>query len=264
MPADTVLADFFSEHEQGRTPNPCARCNEHIKFGAFLRRAEDLGIDFVATGHYVRTVRERGARRLLRGLDPAKDQSYMLYTLGQQELARSLFPVGGQTKAETRAHARRFGLPVATKPDSQEVCFVPDADHARFLQERAPHLVRSGEIVDTAGAVLGLHEGTFRYTVGQRRGLGVSIGERTFVLDLDHETSRVTWVAGQPPSSGPFEAEVRIRYRGVAAPSVVVADGDRMRVEFRQPQRAIAPGQAAVVYDGEALLGGGRIVESIR
>jgi len=206
----------------------------------------------------------------------------MLYTLRQQELARSLFPVGGQTKAETRAHARRFGLPVATKPDSQEVCFVPDADHARFLQERAPHLVRSAEIVDTAGAVLGLHEGTFRYTVGQRRGLGVSTGERTFVLDLDHETSRVvvgpgellarrglvadrvTWVAGQPPSQGPFEAEVRIRYRGVAAPSVVVAEGDHMRVEFRQPQRAIAPGQAAVVYDGEHLLGGGRIVESIR
>src|SRR5438309_7645165 len=137
---ETVLADFFGEHEAGRTPNPCVRCNEHIKFGAFLRRADELGIDFVATGHYVRAVGDGVMWRLLRGLDPAKDQSYMLYTLGQRELGRSLFPVGGQTKAETRAHAERIGLPVAGKPDSQEVCFVPEADHARFLAERAPHL----------------------------------------------------------------------------------------------------------------------------
>src|SRR6266550_381270 len=233
--AGTVLADFFAEHEAGRTPNPCARCNEHIKFGAFLRRADELGIDFVATGHYVRATVTDTGWRLLRGLDPAKDQSYMLYTLGQEELARSLFPVGGQTKAETRAHAERFGLPVAGKPDSQEVCFVPGADHAAFLEEHAPHLVRSGEIVDTAGAVLGMHRGSFRYTIGQRRGLGVSTGERTFVVDLDRDVNRVvigpgdllarrglvadrgTWVAGQPPSDGPFEGEVSIRYRGAAA-----------------------------------------------
>jgi len=281
--ADTVLADFFSEHDEGRTPNPCARCNEHIKFGAFLRRADELGIDFVATGHYVRAMGDGGRWRLLRGLDPAKDQSYMLYTMGQSELGRSLFPVGWQTKAETRGHAERLGLPVAGKPDSQEVCFVPGADHAAFLSERAPRLVRRGEIVDRAGAVLGMHEGMFRYTIGQRRGLGVSTGERTFVVDLERHTNRVvvgpvellarigltadrvTWVAGGPPSPGPFEAEVRIRYRGAAAAAVVEpTEDDRIHVEFRSPQRAIAPGQAVVVYAGEELLGGGRIVESIR
>ena len=212
----------------------------------------------------------------------AKDQSYMLYTLGEEELRRSLFPVGGQTKAETRAHAERLGLPVAGKPDSQEVCFVPDADHAAFLEERAPHLVRSGEIVDATGAVIGMHRGSFRYTIGQRRGLGVSTGRANFVVDLDRDANRVvvgpgellarrrlvadrvTWVAGEPPSEGPFEAEVGIRYRGTAAPAVIETQGDSMRVEFRRPERAIAPGQAAVVYAGEELLGGGRIVESIR
>ena len=280
--AETVLADFFAEHEAGRTPNPCARCNEQIKFGAFLRRADELGIDFVATGHYVRTWNDDGAWHFGRGLDDGKDQSYMLYTLGQHELARSLFPVGGMPKAETRSHAGRLGLPVAGKPDSQEVCFVPDTDHARFLAERAPHLRRPGEIVDAGGAVLGGHDGTFRYTIGQRRGLGVSTGERAFVLDLDRSANRVvvgpgdllarrglvadraTWVGGQPPAAGPFEAEVSIRYRGAAAPAVVETGGDDLRVEFRTPQRAIAPGQAVVVYRGEELLGGGRIVESVR
>src|SRR5437588_7778418 len=138
----TVLADFFSEHAAGRTPNPCARCNEQIKFGAFLARADDLGIDFVATGHYVRTEQLEGRWRLFRGLDRSKDQSYMLWMLGRRELARSIFPVGAIAKAETRAHAVRLGLPVAGKPDSQEVCFVPGADHAAFLAERAPELVR--------------------------------------------------------------------------------------------------------------------------
>jgi tRNA-specific 2-thiouridylase len=280
--AGTVLADFFSEHADGRTPNPCARCNETIKFGAFLRRADDLGVDFVATGHYVRTSMETGRWRLLRGLDRAKDQSYMLYTIGQRELERSLFPVGGMTKADTRSHAERFGLPVAGKPDSQEVCFVPGADHAAFLAQHAPELRRPGEIVDSSGAVVGLHEGAFRYTVGQRKGLGLSTGERTYVVDMQPDVNRVVvgpgallarrglvadrvrWVAGEPPSEAPFEAEVRIRYGGDAAPAVVESRGERLHVEFRTPQRAIAPGQAVVVYRGDELLGGGRIVESIR
>jgi tRNA-specific 2-thiouridylase len=280
--AETVLADFFSEHEAGRTPNPCTRCNEHIKFGAFLERADRLGIDFVATGHYVRSVLD-GRWRLLRGVDRAKDQTYMLHTLGQRELSRALFPVGGMPKAETRAHAERFGLPVAGKPDSQEVCFVPDADHAAFLAEHAPQLRRPGELVDAAGAVLGMHDGTFRYTIGQRRGVGVSSGERRYVVDLQKDTNRVvvgpgellakrglvadrvSWVAGEPPAADPFEAEVRIRYRGEDAPSVIEPlDGDRVRVEFRSPQRAVAPGQSVVLYRGEELLGGARIVEAIR
>src|SRR5438477_2469878 len=187
----TVLADFFGEHEIGRTPNPCARCNEHIKFGAFLERADRLGFDFVATGHYVRTARDQWGWHLLRGLDHTKDQSYMLHTLGRRELARSLFPVGGMTKAETRAHAERLGLPVAGKPDSQEVCFVPGADHGSFLAEHAPGLVRTGEVVDPSGAVLGAHDGTFRFTIGQRRGLGVSIGRRSYVVDVEPQANRV-------------------------------------------------------------------------
>ncbi|MGZ4151941.1 MAG: tRNA 2-thiouridine(34) synthase MnmA [Actinomycetota bacterium] len=279
----TVLADFYAEHRAGRTPNPCARCNEHIKFGAFLARADSLGIDHVATGHYVRTSRDvDGAWRLLRGLDPNKDQSYMLHTLGQRELARSLFPVGAMPKAETRRHAERLGLPVADKPDSQEVCFVPGADHAAFLEGHAPELVGEGEIVDPDGRVLGHHAGAFRFTVGQRRGLGVSTGERTYVLDVDAsarrvvvgpaellarrglDADRVHWVAGRAPAEAPFEAEVRLRYRGDDVPAVLDARGDRLGVEFRSSQRGVAPGQSVVVYRGEELLGGARIVAAIR
>jgi tRNA-specific 2-thiouridylase len=278
----TVLADFYAEHAAGRTPNPCARCNEHIKFGAFLARADELGIDFVATGHYVRTSRDEGGWHLLRGSDDAKDQSYMLHTLGQDELARSLFPVGAMPKAETRRHARRLGLPVAGKPDSQDVCFVPGADHAAFLEANVPDVVRGGEITDPDGAVLGAHRGTHRFTVGQRRGLGVSTGQRAYVLEVDAATNRVVvgpgellarrgleadrvrWVAGAPPVDGPFEAEVRIRYRGDDVPAVVAAEGNRLRVEFRTPQRGVAPGQSVVVYRGVELLGGGRIVASMR
>lgn len=280
---ETVLADFFAEHRAGRTPNPCARCNEHIKFGAFLRRAAELGIDHVATGHYVRTERDdAGAWHLLRGADRGKDQSYMLHTLGQRELERSLFPVGAMPKAETRRHAERFGLPVAAKPDSQEVCFVPGADHAAFLEEYAPSLVRPGEIVDPQGTVLGEHGGTFRFTIGQRRGLGVSTGERSYVLDVDAGANRVVvgpgellrrrglvadrarWVAGGPPSDGPFEASVRLRYRGDDVPAVIEPLDDRLRVEFRTPQRGVAPGQSVVVDRGDELLGGARIVEALR
>jgi tRNA-specific 2-thiouridylase len=281
--AETVLADFYAEHGAGRTPNPCARCNEHIKFGAFVSRADELGIDVVATGHYVRSRRdETGLWHLLKGLDRGKDQTYMLHTLGQNELARSRFPVGGMPKAETRAHARRLGLPVADKPDSQEVCFVPGADHAAFLEEHRPSLVRPGEIVDSAGAVVGTHRGTFRYTIGQRRGLGVSTAERSYVLDLDPvanrvvvgpsellerrglEADRARWVAGRPPADRPFEAEVRLRYRGEDLPAVLEPDGDRLRVEFRSPQRGVAPGQSVVVYRGDELLGGARILHALR
>jgi tRNA-specific 2-thiouridylase len=278
---ETVLADFFSEHEAGRTPNPCARCNEHIKFGAFLARADELGIDFVATGHYVRTrLDEAGRWHLLRGADANKDQSYMLHTLGQRELARSRFPVGTMTKARTREHARRLGLPVAAKPDSQEVCFVPDANHAEFLREYLPRLAREGDIVDPEGRVIGRHGGAFRFTVGQRRGLGVSTASRTYVLDVDApanrvvvgprellarrglEADRVTWVAGAPPAEGPFEAEVRLRYRGEAVPSVLSVRGDRLHVELRAAQRGVAPGQSVVAYRGDELLGGARILAS--
>lgn len=278
-----VIDDFVAERAAGRTPNPCARCNAHIKFGAFLRLAEERGADLVATGHYVRTERGPDGRwRLLRGVDRAKDQSYMLHMLGQAQLARSVFPVGGLTKAETRALAARFGLPVASKPDSQELCFAPSGDAGAFLEAVAPELLREGEIVDPDGRVLGRHGGAARFTVGQRRGLGVSGPRPVYVLEVDAAANRVvvgpgellarrglvadrvSWVAGEPPSAGPFEAEVRIRYRGEDVPAVIEAEGERMRVEFRTPQRGVAPGQSVVVYRGEEVLGGGRILEALR
>jgi tRNA-specific 2-thiouridylase len=282
--ASAVIGDFLDEHRSGRTPNPCARCNGEIKFGAFLRLAEDRGIDFVATGHYVRRATgEDGRVRLLRGADPAKDQSYMLHMLGQRELARSLFPVGGMPKAETRRHAERLGLPVAGKPDSQELCFAPRGDADAFVRAHAPELLRAGAVVDPLGRVLGTHEGTFGFTIGQRRRLGVSTGERAFVLDIDVASDRVVvgagdllerkglvadrvnWIAGGPPDDGPFEAQVRIRYRGEDVEAVVeAAEEGGARVEFRSPQRGIAPGQSAVVYRGDELLGGGRIVRALR
>jgi tRNA-specific 2-thiouridylase len=278
-----VIDDFVAELEAGRTPNPCARCNGEIKFGAFLRRADELGIDRVATGHYVRTVRDPGgAWRLYRGVDRSKDQSYMLHMLGQPELSRSLFPLGGLTKAQTRHLADRFGLPVAAKPDSQELCFAPSGDAGAFLRQVAPHLMREGEVVDPQGNVLATHRGSAAFTIGQRRGLGVSGPEPRYVLEVDAAANRVVvgpgellarrglvadrtrWVAGGPPSTGPFEAEVRLRYRGEDVPAVIEANGETIRVELRTPQRGIAPGQSAVVYRGDELLGGARIVEAFR
>ena len=282
--ASAVVGDFLEELEAGRTPNPCARCNGTIKFGAFLRLAERRGFDRVATGHYVRTTTtDDGTIKLLRGADPAKDQSYMLHMLGQRELARALFPVGGMPKAQTRRLAARFGLPVAGKPDSQELCFAPSGDAGGFVRSNAPGLVREGDVVDPQGRVLAAHDGTFAFTIGQRRGLGVSTGERAYVVEVDApanrvvvgpgellarrglEADRVNWVAGTPPSAGPFEADVRIRYRGEDVPGVVEPHGAaRVRVEFRSPQRGVAPGQSAVFYNGEELLGGGRILASVR
>jgi tRNA-specific 2-thiouridylase len=280
----SVIADFVAEHRAGRTPNPCARCNGEIKFGAFLARADELGVDLVATGHYVRTARgDDGAVRLLRGADRNKDQSYMLHMLGQRELARSLFPVGAMSKAQTREHARRFRLPVAAKPDSQELCFAPAGEAGAFVRSQAPELVRAGEVVDGAGRVLAEHDGTFAFTVGQRRGLGVATGEKTYVVDLDADSNRivvgpqellarrglvadrVSWVTGVAPDDGPFEAEVQIRYRGQGVPAVITPGaGDAIRVAFRTPQHAVAPGQSAVIYRGDELVGGARIVEALR
>jgi tRNA-specific 2-thiouridylase len=279
----TVLADFFAEHRAGRTPNPCVRCNEHIKFRAFLERADALGYDFVATGHYARSWRDAHGRwHLGRAPDRSKDQSYVLHMLGQRQLARALFPVGGQTKGRTRDLAARLGLPVADKPDSQEVCFVPGADHGAFLAQHAPDLVRTGAVVAADGAVVGEHQGAFRYTIGQRRGLGVSTGRREYVVDIDAASDRVvigpgellsrrgliaervSWVAGEPPSTTPFEAEVRVRYNGEAVPAVIDVAGESVVVEFRTPERAIAPGQSVVFSVGDEILGGGVIREALR
>ena len=277
---ETVIDDFFSEHAAGRTPNPCARCNEHIKFGEFFRVADELGCDAVATGHYARTEKRVDGWHLLKAVDEAKDQSYVLHMLGQDQLAGAMFPLGGMSKRQTREEARRFGfLEIAAKRESQEVCFIPDDDHVAFIEHFVPKMVREGEMVDPSGSVVGTHDGTFRFTVGQRRGLGISTGEPNYVLEVDQAANRVvvgpqellsrkglradrlSWVAGLAPG-GPFEAEARIRYQGVDAPAVVEVSGDEARVEFRGPVRAVAPGQSVVFYRGDEVLGGGRIVEA--
>jgi tRNA-specific 2-thiouridylase len=208
----------------------------------------------------------------------------MLHMLGQGQLSRSIFPIGDLPKSETRSLAASFGLPVATKPDSQELCFAPAGDAGGFVRAHAPHLVREGgTVVDTDGHVLAEHDGVFAFTIGQRRGLGVALGEPAYVVGVEPRRNRVvvgagallarralvadhvSWVGGEPPDTGAFEAEVRIRYRGEDAPAVVEPlPGDRVRVEFRVPQRAVTPGQSAVIYRAEELLGGGRIVEAIR
>jgi tRNA-specific 2-thiouridylase len=279
---ERVLSDYLAEHRAGRTPNPCVRCNERIKFGAFLERAEALGFGLVATGHYVRTRRDSGGRwHLYRGEDRAKDQSYVLAGLRQAQLARSRFPVGAMSKEVTRAHARRLGLPVAGKPDSQDLCFAPSGDAPAFVESRAPDLARPGEVVNAEGRVLGTHGGTFRYTIGQRRGLGVSTGERTYVVDVDASRNRVvvgpaellnrrglmaervTWLSDRP--DGPFEGEVKIRYRGPDVAAIVEPVGPReARVEFRAPQPAVTPGQAVAFYSADEVMGGGTIREAIR
>ena len=275
-----VVSVFVREYAAGRTPIPCVQCNGELKFAHLLERAAALGADCVATGHYAR--RGAGARpgrlhTLRRGLDAGKDQSYFLFTLTQDQLARARFPVGHLRKEEVRARARRGGLPVADKPDSQELCFVPDGDAAGLVEARAPAAARTGPIRDRRGRELGRHEGVHRYTVGQRKGLGLSTSVPLYVLDIDAAANAVTvgprdaldrtrltasgvnWIAGPPPD-GAVRVTARIRHRHPDAPARVepLPDG-RAEVVFDEPQRAVAPGQAAVFYDRDTVLGGGWI-----
>jgi tRNA-specific 2-thiouridylase len=274
----TVVANFIDEYTAGRTPIPCAHCNSDLKFATLVDRARAFEAQAVATGHYARgdTDMATGLRRLRRGLDGAKDQSYFLFSLTQEQLACARFPVGGLRKDEVRELARDLGLVVADKPDSQEICFVPDGDYAGFL-ERHAGVEGEGPIVSQSGQVLARHGGVHRFTVGQRKGLGLALAEPMYVLELrptdqtvvvgprpqlERTTltaSRVNWIAGAPPD-GARRITAQIRHRHVPAPARVQALAPtRAEVEFDAPQVAIAPGQAAVFYDDDVVLGGGWI-----
>ena len=274
-----VVEPFVTSYLEGETPNPCVRCNTHLKFGSLLDRAERLGFDAVATGHYARIERGADGPILRRGADPAKDQSYVLWGLDRSDLARSRFPVGDHTKNEIRAVAGRHGLPVAGKLDSQDICFVEGGSYGAFVDARAGHApqARPGAVVDGTGRVLGEHRGVIHYTVGQRRGLGVTAAEPLYVTGIDAARNlvvvgseselyrptvtvrEVNWVSCDPPAA-PVPAGVKIRYRAVPAPAVVTpGPRDRVTVRFEEGQRAVAPGQSAVFYRGDVVLGGGVI-----
>jgi tRNA-specific 2-thiouridylase len=276
---ERVIENFVDEYRRGRTPNPCVRCNEHIKFEAVLHRLHALDADAVATGHFVRRDRDAaGSRwRLRRGVDVRKDQSYVLYPLTQELLGRSLFPLGGMTKDQVRASARELGLVTADKPESQEICFVADNNYGGFIARYAPDAVRPGPILDCDGRVLGEHRGLVYYTVGQRRGLFLSSPEPRYVVGIDAEAnalivgperelyragleaSGVNWVSIDPPS-GSIRATIKIRYRAPEVGATIEPmGGDAVRVAFDEPQKSVTPGQAVVFYDGDLLLGGGTI-----
>ena len=273
---DRIIDYFADEYLAGRTPNPCVVCNSWLKFGQLWTYARQLEADHIATGHYARVVRHGSEVELHRAIDPDKDQSYVLYGIRREVLPHLLFPIGGVRKDEVRALARRAGLPVADKPDSVEICFVPDDDHASLVRRRRPEQATVGPFVDTAGKVLGEHDGIERFTIGQRKGLGVALGARRYVLRIvpgdnavvlgDREeleapgliASRVNWLLSPP--SDPLSCLAKIRYRHTPAPATVtpLSDGGA-RVEFASPQSAVTPGQAVVFYDGERVLGGGWI-----
>ena len=279
---ELVVSNFVREYAAGRTPLPCAHCNSDLKFSTLAERAEGFGAEAVATGHYARVEHDQATGRYLlkRGLDPSKDQAYFLFSLTQTQLAHARFPVGDRPKHEVREYARRLGLPVADKPDSQEICFIPDHDYAAFVAKEAPETAREGRIVDEHGETLGTHAGIHRFTVGQRKGLGlgdVQTAGPLYVLHLQPATgevivgpraslerttltaSGVNWIA-PPPGSDERSITAQIRHRHCAAPAKVCCTGETSAaVVFDTPQLAITPGQAVVFYDDDVVVGGGWI-----
>ncbi len=271
-----VIDRFCDDYFNGRTPNPCVLCNQVLKFEILLRRARELQADYLVTGHYARILHEHGRYALHKGRDHAKDQSYFLFTLTQEQMRFVRFPLGDLTKAAVRSHAARLGLRVAEKPESQDICFVPDGDYVRFLEEQRGAGSMNGAIVHIDGQVLGQHEGTYRYTIGQRRGLGLSWPEPLYVVAIDAPARQV--IVGEksclateicrvqdlswsiPPPERAFTAACRIRYRHHEVPARITPRVDgTVGVHFDHPQQGVTPGQAAVFYEGDRVLGGGWI-----
>jgi tRNA-specific 2-thiouridylase len=274
-----VVSPFVRDYLEGRTPLPCARCNTEVKFESLVERTQALGIEHVATGHYARkdVDPETGRHRLRKGRDPEKDQSYFLFGLSQAQLGRAVFPVGELTKDEVRRMAEERRLPTARKPESQEICFVPDGDYAAFVERQSPAVDRAGPVLDREGRVLGQHAGIHRFTVGQRKGLGLTSPQALYVLAVEPAkravvvgeadalladslvAADVSWLSIRPPCR-PLRAGVKIRYRAPEAPATLEPlPKGRVGVRFDAPQRAVTPGQAAVFYDGDVCLGGGWI-----
>ena len=276
---ERVVEYFLTEYTRGRTPNPCLACNRYIKFGLLLEQALALNADYLATGHYARVRSADNQYQLWRGVDRAKDQSYFLYMLGQEQLRHLLLPLGDYRKEQVRSMARERNLPVRDKAESQDLCFIADGDYHRFLRQRVPEAVVPGPIVDTSGNVLGEHHGLPFYTIGQRKGLGISAAAPLYVLHLDVErntlvvgtsaelgrrslvASNVTFVSGRYPDAA-LRVSAKIRYRARMRKAMVIPlPGKQIEVTFERPLRDIAPGQAVVFYQGEVVLGGGIIGE---
>ena len=275
----TIVQAFLDGYDRGITPNPCLLCNRSIRWEFLLEHALALGAEFMATGHYVRLGTDaQGRRQILRAVDRSKDQSYVLHVLDQARLARSLFPVGDYPKTEIRRLAESFGLPTASRADSQDLCFLAGQDYRDFIRRNAPQIAHPGAIVQRDGRVVGEHQGLAYYTIGQRKGLGLASQVPLYVLGKDVATNKlvvgrveelggaeltagpVHWVSGEVPA-GPLRAEVKIRYTAREAwAEVTPGEGERVRVRFDEPQRGITPGQAAVFYAGDLLLGGGLIL----
>ncbi len=277
--SEYVIDYFTNEYINGRTPNPCIACNKFLKFDAMAKKAGLLGADFIATGHYARVeYDEKSGRYLLKSADNAKDQTYALYNLTQEQLSKLLLPLGNfASKDEVRAYADRIGLVTANKPDSQEICFIPDNDYASFIKRRIGALPPEGDFVDQSGNILGRHRGIVNYTVGQRKGLGIAFGKPMFVTRIDAENNQVVLgeqgtefslsLYGKNPNFIPFDtitepirATAKVRYSAKPAPCTISVDSERIKVDFDEPQRAITPGQAVVFYDGNIVIGGATII----
>jgi len=278
---EAVIKSFIDDYEKGRTPNPCVRCNEKIKFGKLFELADSMGVQYIATGHYARIIDYKGQHAIAPALAPGKDQSYVLFSLPREKLDRIIFPVGLlKNKQAVRDIAKELGLEVHDKPDSQDICFVPDGDYVKLLEARNSSALRAGDFLDTSGKIIGRHDGYGRFTIGQRRGTGIAAGHPVYVTEINPQTADVTigekndllasgliadcanWQVDVPTD---FEATVKIRYnhRGAAA-KVIITGKDTFEVRFDKPLEAVTPGQAAVVYSGDCLLGGGWIKEKIR